>query len=110
MKKTIVTFVVLITMGITLLSIDVDNKGRFSALDNTNDLKELSVLDALLELDDVKPHHYLIKADQDSVRMGYEMVHFGQLKDKSNTEISKFFVCFLVFNFIFELSIKCSPL
>ena len=37
--------------------------------------------------------------------------HFKDLQQvEKNFEISKFFVCFLVFNFIFELSIKCSPL
>ena len=103
MKKTILSFVVLMTVGVTLLSIDVDTENRFSSLDNSNDLKELSVLDVILELGDEKPDHYLVKSDQDSVRMGYEMVHFGQLKNKSNKRISKFFVCTDCHNQVIEV-------
>jgi len=93
MKKTILFFVLLILTGVTLLSINDNVKSRFSLINKTNDLNDLSVLDVLLELGETKPNHYLMKTNQDSVRMGYEMVHFGQLKDKSNSRISKFFVC-----------------
>ena len=54
---------------------------------------EKSLEEALLELGDDKAIHYLSKFDADSARMGEEMVKFGQLKDKSNKRISKFFVC-----------------
>jgi cytochrome c len=104
MKKSIVKFTLLIVIGITLLSIDLDNESRFSSLNTTNDLNELSVLDALLELGDAKPNHYLMNANQDSVRMGYEMVNFGQLIDKSNSEISKFFVCTDCHNQVIEVA------
>lgn len=104
MKKTIITLVLLITTGVMLLSTGGSGKGRFSPLNDTEDLKELSVLDVLLELGEVKPNHYLVKTNQDSVRMGYEMVHFGQLKDKSNSKISKFFVCTDCHNQVLEVS------
>jgi len=104
MKKTIISFVLLLTLIVTLLSTDNMTKNRFSLLQKTNDLKELSVLDVLLELGEKKPNHYLMKANQDSVRMGSEMVYFGQLKDKSNSRISKFFVCTDCHNQVIEVS------
>jgi len=104
MKKAIISFVLLMTLIVTLLSIDNMTKNRFSTLEKTNDLKELSVLDVLLELGEKKPNHYLIKANQDSVLMGYEMVNFGQLKDKSNARISKFFVCTDCHNQVIEVA------
>jgi mono/diheme cytochrome c family protein len=58
-----------------------------------NDIENLPVQEVLIELGDEKPIHYLPQTDKDSVRMGYEMVYYGQLKDKSNKRISKFFVC-----------------
>ncbi len=104
MKKTLLIFVLLISLSVTLLSIDNNVESRFSPLNKINDLKEVSVLDILLELGDEKPNHYLMRTDQDSVRMGYEMVHFGQLKDKSNSKISKFFVCTDCHNQVIEVA------
>lgn len=49
--------------------------------------------EALLILGDEKLIHFIKEADPDSVRMGKEMVYFGQLKDESNEPISKYFVC-----------------
>jgi len=104
MKKILVTFVLLMAFGVTLLSVDVTINNRFSSLNKTNDLKELSVLDVLLELGDEKPDHYLMRTNQDSVRMGYEIVHLGQLKDKSNSRLSKFFVCTDCHNEVIEVA------
>jgi cytochrome c len=52
-----------------------------------------SVEEALVQLGEKKPLHYLASADKDSARMGEEIVKYGQLLDKSNTRVSKFFVC-----------------
>jgi len=51
---------------------------------NIDDIENLSVQEVLIELGDEKPIQYLPKVNKDSVRMGYEIVYFGQLKDKSN--------------------------
>lgn len=104
MKKSILAFVLLIGVGVTLLSVDSSKENRFSSLNKTNELNELSVLDVILELGEVKPNHYIVKTNQDSVKMGYEMVHFGQLKDKSNSKISKFFVCTDCHNQVIEVA------
>jgi len=104
MKKKILSFVLLITISITLLSIDDVTKNRFLPLNTTNDLKELSVLNVLLELGAEKPNHYVMESNMDSVRMGYQMVYYGQLKDKSNTKISKFFVCTDCHNQVIEVA------
>ncbi|MCG8577793.1 MAG: c-type cytochrome [Flavobacteriales bacterium] len=56
-------------------------------------LKEMYVEDALLDLGDEKPIHFIEKLDADSARMGEEMVKYGRLLDKSNKRISKYFVC-----------------
>lgn len=104
MKKILLIFTLLLSIGITLLSTERKTENRFSPMNTTNDLKELSVLDAILELGEKKPEHYLVKASQDSVKMGYEMVHFGQLKNKSNSRISKFFVCTDCHNQVIEVA------
>ncbi len=54
---------------------------------------DASVEDYIIELGEEKPLHYIKNLNQDSARMGYEMVYFGQLKNKENKRISKFFVC-----------------
>jgi len=71
---------------------NLSSKTTISSLTN-DELANLSVQEVLIELKDEKPIHYIHKENADSVRMGYELVHFGQLKNKSNKRISKFFVC-----------------
>ncbi len=60
---------------------------RFSAF------LEMSIEDALIQLGDEKPLHYISSADADSAKMGEDMVRYGRISDKSNARISKFFVC-----------------
>lgn len=61
-----------------------------SFLLSVDKIEDLSVQEVLIELGDEKPIQYLPKVNKDSIRMGYEMVYFGQLKDKSNKRISNF--------------------
>jgi len=104
MKKRWIFSSIVVIVFLTLISIVGLKNGRFSKLNNTNDLKKMSVLDVILELGEKKPSHYLMKTNQDSVRMGYEMVHYGRLKDKSNQRISKYFVCTDCHNQVKEVS------
>ncbi len=67
-------------------------------------LKKISVQEVLIELGDEKPIHYLPTANKDSIQMGYEIVYFGQLKDKSNKRVSKYFVCTDCHNQVKEVS------
>ena len=93
MKKNIIGISLVILFVTALLSFNNERSNRFSTFKKTGELQDLSVMDILVELGEKKQNHYLLKTDADSVKMGYEMVHFGQLKDKSNKRISKFFVC-----------------
>jgi len=93
MNKKFLNSVVLLVSILTLVSFSNSKTNQFSVFTQVSELEQLSVQDVLVELGDKKPLHYLTKVDADSVRMGYEMVYFGQLKDKSNKRISKFFVC-----------------
>jgi cytochrome c len=75
-----------------LLSVN-NNSSTISSILSVDKIENLSVQEVLIELGDEKPIHYLPQTNSDSVRMGYEMVYYGQLKNKSNKRISKFFVC-----------------
>lgn len=85
------TLLVICLLGL-FLSLNQKSNQITSVL-SVDKIKKLSVQEVLIELGDQKPIHYLPQANVDSVRMGYEMVYFGQLKDKSNKRISKYFVC-----------------
>ena len=82
-----------------LLAFIPNKKGEISPyVDETTKDKmsaflDMSVEDALVQLGDEKPRHYIAKADPDSARMGKEMVFDGRLADKSNKRISKYFYC-----------------
>ena len=54
---------------------------------------EMSVEEALIEIGEEPPLHYIPVADQDSARMGKELVYYGKLLDGSNKRISKYFFC-----------------
>lgn len=89
MKNSLIRISFLIFVVVGMLSLTK----RFKKKSNIKDIFELPVQDVLIELGDKKPLHYLQKVNQDSAKMGYEIVHFGQLKNKSNKRVSKFFVC-----------------
>lgn len=93
MKNSLIRISFLLFVVLGLLSLTNSFKNQLSVYNNEKDLLKSSVQDILISLGDDKPIHYLEKENQDSVKMGYELVHFGRLKDKSNKRISKFFVC-----------------
>lgn len=92
MKKNLVGVSLLIISVLSLVSLNSNEIGEFSKM-NDSDFLELSLDDVLIKLGKEKAIHYVDKIDKDSAQMGYEMVYYGQLKDKSNKRISKFFVC-----------------
>ena len=89
MKNSLIRISFLIIIVIGMLSLT----NKFTKNAQLSDFQELSVQDVLIQLGAEKPLHYLETTNKDSVTMGYEIVHFGQLKDKSNKRVSKFFVC-----------------
>ncbi len=92
MKKQ-TTYILLSILSLVLILSFNSDESITTYFVSENKLKNLSVQEVLIELNDEKPIHYLHQINQDSVQMGYELVHYGQLKDKSNKRISKFFVC-----------------
>jgi len=92
MKKKIIGISFLFLGLLTLISLNLKTTGSFSEV-NESDFLALSLEDVLVQVGKQKSNHYLEKTDPDSVQMGFEMVTYGQLKDKSNKRISKFFVC-----------------
>lgn len=68
---------------------------NFSDHDNHKHVNpmDLSLEEALIMLGDQPPLHYIPVADEDSARMGKEMVYYGKLLDGSNKRISKYFYC-----------------
>lgn len=93
------TFQLIFGGGIALMlfAFSSKNSGEISAyqssMNSESRILKMSVEEALIELGDEKPQHYISKVDLDSARMGEEIVKYGRLKDKSNKRISKFFVC-----------------
>lgn len=98
MLKNIIQITSVFTLIALLLAFRSNEKGVFGEyqpskiLDN-DELMVMTVEEALMQLKDKKPLHYIAKADLDSARMGEEMVKFGRLKDNSNRRVSKYFVC-----------------
>lgn len=95
-KNIIISCLVITGCGL-LLSLERIQEGRFSAYMPPDSLqiplKDQSVMDVLVKLGEEKPLHYILEQNPDSVRMGKEIVYFGELKDGSNSRISKYFVC-----------------
>lgn len=56
-------------------------------------LADLGVEEVLIKLGEKPPIHYIPVLNQDSARMGEEMVRYGKLLDGSNKRISKYFYC-----------------
>ncbi|MGV6861267.1 MAG: c-type cytochrome [Putridiphycobacter sp.] len=104
MKKRFLKFGLLILCIGGILAFNFQQPNYTFTQMNDQALADLSVQEVLIELGDDKPIHYLSVPNSDSVQMGYEMVHFGQLKDKSNKRISKFFVCTDCHNQVKEVS------
>lgn len=67
--------------------LDASTKDKMSAF------MDMSVEDALIQLGDKKPRHYIKKANPDSVKMGRDMIYEGRIEDNSNKRISKYFRC-----------------
>ncbi len=93
LKKSYYYILLFCLIGFVFLSFKTQSSSNISDIDTSLNIEEQSVQDVLVHLGDDKPLHYIPKIDKDSMKMGYEMVYFGQLKDKSNKRISKFFVC-----------------
>ena len=76
-----------------MISFINDSDGTFSPYHILGDkeVKDMTVEEILVSLNDEKPLHYIETLDADSARMGEEMVKFGQIQDKSNRRISKYF-------------------
>lgn len=93
-KHFIFSFII-ITVGGVLLSLNNRVEENYTPYKVWDDLDPINtpVEDILVLLNDKKPIHYLEKVDLDSARMGEELVKYGQLKDNSNSRISKYFVC-----------------
>lgn len=97
----LVTAILLI--GGTLLAFQDFEKDELEPLRLTQeDLMQLSVEEALIQLGDEKPRHYIAHADPDSVRMGEELVKLGELRDGSVKRISKYFLCTHCHNQVLE--------
>jgi mono/diheme cytochrome c family protein len=92
MKKNLLGFSLLIISVLSLVSLRYTEGGKFSEI-KKSDFLALSLEDILVKIGKEKSNHNVDYIDKDSVKMGYEMVVYGQLKDKSNKRISKFFVC-----------------
>ncbi|MFK8037302.1 MAG: c-type cytochrome [Crocinitomicaceae bacterium] len=67
-------------------------------------ISDLSVEDVLLKLGDKEPLHYIQNLNQDSVKMGYDLISTGRIKNSKNKKQSKFFVCMDCHNVIPEVS------
>lgn len=102
--KTVVAFASLLVVGLGFLSFvnDLKNNEHTFHLFGDKEVKEMTVEEILVSLKDEKPLHFIEKADPDSVRMGEELVKFGQLKDGSNRRVSKYFVCTDCHNLVLE--------
>ena len=104
MKKNLLGVSLLIISVLSLVSLKYNEVGTFSYIQDS-DFLDLSLEDVLVNIGKEKSNHYLSKIDKDSVQMGFEMVIYGQLKDKSNKRISKFFVCTDCHNQVREVAI-----
>jgi len=93
MLKNIAQFTLFFSIGVVIFAF-AGYENHLSSYQNSdsNAIPE-TLEEALLILGDEKPIHYIATADPDSVRMGMEMVYYGQLLDESNDPISKYFVC-----------------
>ena len=56
-------------------------------------VSDLSLEEVLLKLGDTKSNHYIPKVNQDSARIGLELVTTGKVTGSKNKKQSKFFVC-----------------
>lgn len=97
LESGLIFLLLLIVIG-TTLAFQFNKEPRYSIYSNSpadekDKFMNYSLEEALLYLGDEKPIHYIQKADPDSVRMGEELVKYGQLEDNSNRRISKYFVC-----------------
>ena len=95
-----VSFILIVFFGFIFLS--TNRNGTDSDL-ATKLVTELSLEDALLKMGDKKPLHYIEKLDQDSVKIGYELITQGKLADRKHKRLSKFFVCTDCHNLVTEV-------
>jgi mono/diheme cytochrome c family protein len=104
MKKNLLGVSLLIISVLSLVSLRYTEGGEFSEI-KKSDFLAFSLEDVLVKIGKEKSNHNIDNIDKDSVKMGYEMVVYGQLKDKSNKRISKFFVCTDCHNQVREVAI-----
>ena len=97
MLKKITQISLILIPLLALFAFNSGSKGSFDSYSDSKILEDkianISVSYALDILREDRPIHYLMNVDEDSARIGEELVRFGKLEDGSNTRISKYFVC-----------------
>ena len=79
----------LILAGFFFISTESDNE----VVDYSKTVKDLSLEEALIQMGEKKPLHYIEKLNSDSANIGYQLITTGQLKNQKHKKLSKFFVC-----------------